>query len=57
MTLDFIVDRWTNTTTYFWRDNSVGKIVSPYFDSEDQAQEWLRQQLTDVDLNNNALKD
>ena len=32
--------------TYFWR-NSLGQLVSPYFDTEDQAQEWLRQQLVD----------
>ena len=46
MTLDFIVDRWTNTDAYFWRDSS-GKIIGPYFDTEDQAQEWLQQQLTE----------
>lgn len=49
MILDSILDRWTNTTTYFWRDAALGKITSPYFDTEDQAQEWLREQLTKVD--------
>ena len=48
MTLDSILDRWTNTTTYFWRD-SRGSIISPYLDSEDQAHEWLREHLINVD--------
>ena len=47
MILDSILDRWINTTIYFWRD-SRGRIISPYFDSEDQAQEWLREYLIDV---------
>jgi hypothetical protein len=47
MVLEFIRDRWTNTDTYFWRDDSTGKIIGPYFDTEDQAQEWLRQNLVD----------
>jgi hypothetical protein len=47
MVLECIRDRWTNSDTYFWRNNSTGKIISPYFDTEDQAQEWLRQNLVD----------
>ena len=46
MVLECIRDRWTNSDTYFWRD-SRGKLVGPYFDTEDQAQEWLRQYLID----------
>jgi hypothetical protein len=49
MILDSILDRWTNTITYFWRDAALGRITSPYFDTEDQAQEWLCEQLIDVD--------
>ena len=48
MTLDSILDRWTNSFTYFWRD-SLGSIISPFFDTEDQAQEWLREHLINVD--------
>ena len=47
MVLECIKDRWTNTDTYFWRNNSTGRIIGPYFDTEDQAQEWLRQNLVD----------
>ena len=47
MVLECIRDRWTNSDTYFWRNNSTGKIISPYFDTEDQAQEWMRQNLVD----------
>jgi hypothetical protein len=47
MVLECIRDRWTNSDTYFWRDNSSGKLVGPYFDTEDQAQEWMRQNLVD----------
>jgi hypothetical protein len=47
MILESIRDRWTNTDTYFWRDNSTGKLIGPYFDTEDQAQEWMRQNLVD----------
>ena len=46
MVLERIRDHQTNTNTYFWRD-SLGKLVGPYFDTEDQAQEWLRQNLVD----------
>ena len=56
MILDSILDRWTNTITYFWRDNSTGKIIGPYFNTEDQAQEWLRQQLTEGNSVDNRLK-
>ena len=45
--LDSIRDLWTNTTTYFWREQSSGKVTSPYFDTEDLAQEWQRQNLVD----------
>lgn len=37
-------DTGMNTYTYFWT-NSAGHISSPFFDSEDQAQEWLTVQL------------
>ena len=46
MKLDSIKDHWTNSTTYFWRD-SHGKVSSPYMDSEDEANEWQRQNLLD----------
>ena len=29
-----------NTYTYFWRDFR-GNVISPYFDSEKDAREWL----------------
>ena len=32
-----------NTYTYFWRDEN-GQIVSPFFDSEAEANEWLEKQ-------------
>jgi hypothetical protein len=47
MVLECIRDRWTNSDTYFWRNKSIGKTISPYFDTEDQAQEWMRQNLVD----------
>ena len=46
MVLECIKDRWTNTDTYFWRD-SLGRLIGPYFDTEDQSQEWMRQNLVD----------
>ena len=46
MILEHIRDSWTNSDTYFWRD-SLGRLVGPYFDTEDQAQEWLTQNLVD----------
>jgi hypothetical protein len=46
MKLDSIRDMWTNTYTYFWRDSS-GKLTSPYFDSEKEAEEWLEKNLID----------
>jgi hypothetical protein len=33
-------DAGMNTHTYFWV-NDQGQAISPFFDSEDRAQEWL----------------
>ena len=44
MWLDSIKDRWTNSYTYFWRNNETGRIIGPYFDSEDEAYEWKNSQ-------------
>jgi hypothetical protein len=46
MVLEHIRDRWTNSVTYFWRD-TTGKIIGPYFDSDEQAQAWLKQNSVD----------
>lgn len=32
-------DAGMHTYTFFWTDQS-GKVVSPYFDSEEDANEW-----------------
>lgn len=34
-------DLWTNTFDYFWMTN--GKIFSPYFSNEKDAQQWLKE--------------
>jgi hypothetical protein len=47
MQLESVRDMDHRGHTYFWTDK-LGKIISPYFDTEDQAQEWLRQQLVDT---------
>ena len=54
--LQSIRDRWTNSWSYFWTNKDTGKIIGDYFDSEDQAQEWLRQHLmTSLQPESNAL--
>jgi len=37
-------DSGMNTYTWFWV-NEQRHIKSPFFDSEDQAQEWMRERL------------
>lgn len=37
-------DAGMNTYTWFWVDENR-RIKSPFFDTEDQAQEWLREKL------------
>ena len=39
MTLTKVRDTGMNTYTWFWIDNNK-KIVSPYFDSEEEAKVW-----------------
>ena len=34
--------------TYFWK-NSDDRIVSPYFDSEDEAKQWCEDKVTELD--------
>lgn len=34
-------DAGLHTYTYFWV-NDNDKIISPYFDSEEQANEWIK---------------
>jgi hypothetical protein len=33
-------DAGMNTYTYFWKDKS-GKTISPYFDIESEAHQWI----------------
>ena len=37
-------DAGMSTYTWFWVD-SLGNIRSPFFDTEDQAQEWMQEKL------------
>jgi len=41
-------DAGMNTYTYFWK-NSEHRIVSPYFDTEKEAQEWYGDKVTELD--------
>ena len=41
-------DQGMPTYTYFWI-NDDQKIVSPFFDSEDDAAEWLNKRLNNMD--------
>ena len=41
-------DAGMNTHTYFWTD-SKRRVVSPYFDSEREAQEWYGDKVTALD--------
>lgn len=41
-------DAGMNTYTYFWK-NSDDRIVSPYFDTEREAQEWYGDKVTELD--------
>lgn len=34
-------DSGMHTYTYFWASKSGFKVVSPYFDTEQEAKEWL----------------
>ena len=50
-------DAGMNTYTYFWINNSE-KIVSPYFDSDKDANEWLNERLNRMDqVSSGALKE
>lgn len=44
MILQSIRDPGLPTHTFFYASLSTNKIVSPYFDSPDEAKEWLKQQ-------------
>ena len=46
MKLESIKDMWTNTYTFFWRDAN-NKLIGPYFNSEQEAEEWLQENPTD----------
>ncbi len=48
MYLEEIRDLWTNSFTYFWR-NEKWVIVSPYFDSERDAYLWLEENPQPID--------
>ena len=48
-------DAGMNTYTYFYK-NSENKISSPYFDSEKEAEEWLKARIDEFD-NWKACKD
>jgi hypothetical protein len=41
-------DAGMNTYTYFWKDDDQ-RTVSPYFDSENEAMEWLNKHTIDPD--------
>lgn len=41
-------DAGMNTYTYFWK-NSDDRIVSPYFNSEDEAKQWCEDRVTELD--------
>ena len=41
-------DAGMNTYTYFWK-NSDDRIVSPYFNSEDEAKQWCEDKVTELD--------
>lgn len=41
MRLDKVRDWGGNSFTWFWRD-AQDKIVSPYFDTKTQAEQWLQ---------------
>ena len=41
-------DAGMNTYTYFWK-NSEHRVASPYFDTEQEAQEWYEDKLTALD--------
>ena len=48
-------DAGMSTYTWFWVD-SLGNIRSPFFDTEDQAQEWMRERLvSEIQNPNNSL--
>ena len=33
-----------NTTVYFYRDVSTNVMVSPFFESKEEAEEWLKKE-------------
>ena len=50
-------DAGMSTYTYFWINDSE-KIVSPYFDSDTKAHEWLNARLNHMDqVSSGALKE
>ena len=45
-------DAGMNTHTYFWK-NSDDRIASPYFDTEQEAQEWYGDKVTELEFEEN----
>jgi len=45
-------DAGMHTHTYFWWNEEHRKVLSPYFDTETEAQEWLEQQHNSIKLRN-----
>ena len=41
-------DAGMSTYTYFWTD-SGGRVISPYFDTEEEAQTWNEDKLVSLD--------
>ena len=41
-------DAGMNTYTYFWTDSNH-RVVSPYFDTEQEAQEWYGDKIVPLD--------
>jgi hypothetical protein len=45
-------DAGMSTYTYFWWNEEYHRVLSPYFDSEQDANDWLGQQYNSVKLRN-----
>jgi hypothetical protein len=43
-------DAGMHTYTYFWWNEKYRRVLSPYFDSDAEAQEWLEQQHKSLEL-------
>jgi len=41
-------DAGMHTHTYFWADSNH-RVISPYFDSEDEAKHWCEDKITALD--------